>query len=389
MNASAIFTSSSVTSGHPDKLCDQISDAVVDAYLDADDNARVIAEAAMARGILFLAVRGSPVDGVDVAAVARQVIAEAGYTSEREPFSAGRCTITTSLSDIAPAPDDEAAPDDPVSEQQATLFGYACDETPAYLPAPLWIAHRVARVLEAARRDGLVPMLAPDGQVQAAVVYDGGEAKALHALTEVTATRSDAGAELEELRQAVRDAVVLPALADCPLPRSSDARILVNPAGLVVGGGPDLHAGLTGRKTAIDTYGEVARHSGAALSGKSPDRIDRSAAYAARFAARNIVAAGLARRCEVFLSYDVGRAEPVGVGVETFGTGRENEDSIVRRLIRAMDFRPGAIRRRFRLGQLPSAHAGIFYRRLAAYGQMGRDDLEPPWERTDLLDDLS
>lgn len=385
MSLSAVFTSASVTEGHPDKLCDQISDAIVDAYLSADPAARVIAEGAIARGILFLAVRGSPAEGVDVAAVARRVIAEAGYDGRDGGFNARRCTITTSLSEGEPPAGDEESQ---VSEQQATLFGYACDETDTALPVPLWIAHRIARELTAARLDGRLPALAPDGQVQAGVRYENGRPRALHTISVVTASKADDGISLESLQAEVRERVVLPALDDCPLPGGETARILVNPAGLVRGGGPDLHAGLTGRKTAIDTYGEVARHSGAALSGKSPDRIDRIGAYAARYAARNVVAAGLAERCEVFLSYDIGRAEPVGFGVETFGTGRADEEAIAERLRRAIDLRPGALARRFHLRALPAERGGSFYRLLATYGQMGRDDLRAPWEKTDLVEVL-
>jgi S-adenosylmethionine synthetase len=396
MTGTGIFTSASVTEGHPDKLCDQISDAIVDAYLTDDPQARVVAEGAVARGILFLAVRASGGSGIDVTSVARGVIAGAGYQQEADGFSAQRCTITTTLSRM-----EAAAPvrlrggdrEDPIervaAEQQATLFGYACEETATALPAPLWYSHKIARELTSARRDGRVAALAPDGQAQVAVAYEDGRPVRLHAITIVTATQPDAVVTLDALREQVREEVVMPTLASGPLPGHEDARIVVNPGGLVRGGGPDLHAGLTGRKTAIDTYGEVARHSGAALSGKDPGRIDRSGAYAARYAARNVVAAGLAERCEVFLSYDIGQARPVSLGVETFGTGRMSDDGIAQRLQRAIDFRPEAIVERLRLRSLPAEHAGRFFARLAAYGQMGRDDVEAPWDRTDLTGALS
>jgi S-adenosylmethionine synthetase len=388
MSDPSIFTSSSVTGGHPDKLCDRISDAVVDAYLTADPGAAVIAESAVASGILFLAVRATGGRSVDITRTARRVIREAGYIGG--DFDAERCTITTSFAGNAEAPPDgETISDDIVSQQQVTVFGYATAETANVMPAPIALAHRLARALNDARQSGRLPELAPDGQAQVSVAYQDGRPVRLHAVTIQTAVKADSNIGLDALRDGVIAEVIARELEGEPLGPDGETRILVNPTGLVIGGGPGLHAGLTGRKTAIDTYGEIARHGGAALSGKDPGRVDRTGAYAARYAAKNAVSAGLAERCEVTLSYDIGLAAPISFQVESFGTGKVPDAEIAERLAAAIDFRPGAIMRHFGLARLPAKRDGRFYEDLAVYGHMGRDDLDAPWEVCDLKERLT
>lgn len=389
-----IFTSDSVTAGHPDKLCDRISDAIVDAYLTQDPFARINAECVAAKGVLFIAMRFNAAVSVDVASVARGVIEEAGYTGGG--FDAQNCSIMTSFTEVPRLEtrgDERGMSEKEIAavpaRQQVTLFGFACDQTGTHMPLPVWLAHRLTRRLDAAREEGALPYLAPDGQSQVAVEYRDGKAVRLFGLTVNTATRANGAEDLERLREELTRAVIEPAFDGAAPAPDGQTRLLVNPGGRIVEGGPSLHAGLTGRKSAIDTYGEFSRNSSSALSGKDPGRIDRIGAYAARYAARNIVAAGLARQCEVVLSYAIGLAEPVSVEVETSGTGQLGDEGIAARLQEVMDFRPAAIIARFGLRHLPQERGGAFYRGLAAYGHMGRDDLAAPWERTDLADRLS
>ncbi len=379
-----VFTSESVTEGHPDKLCDQISDAVVDAFLAAEPASRVIAECAVAKGILFVAVRFTSTAAVDVPSVAREVIRRVGYT--HGGFDARSCSILTSINE-APEPYepideralDEAGLDAVTAKHQCTLFGYACRQSPALMPLPVWLAHKLARRLAEAGR-GELDHLAPDGQAQVAVVFEDGRPRRLDAVTLVASTLPDREPSLGGLRDDLMQAVIGPALEDEPVGLDRDTRVNINPEGLVPIGGPELHAGLTGRKTAIDTYGEFSRNSSAALSGKDPSRIDRVGAYAARHAAKAVVAAGLAEQCEVQLSYSLGLSQPVSLRVDTDGTGTRPDEELGRALRRSLDFRPAGIVARFGLRHLPDARGGRLYERLAAYGQMGRTDLEPPWE---------
>jgi S-adenosylmethionine synthetase len=388
-----IFTSESVTAGHPDKLCDQISDAAIDAFLRQDPAARAIVECAIASGVIFLAARFAAAADVDLTSLARKVVAEAGYLDGR--FDARRCSILTSFSEFpadgraaATTSDDDAAIERVVAQDQANVFGYACRETPELMPAPISFAHRVARALDETRRAEGLDALSPDAKTQVSVRYRDGVPERIHAISIDAVVAPARRRELEEKLRVL----ALRALADCaPRPdAATEVHLFLDPRESFEVEGPARHAGLTGRKNGIDTYGEYARQSGAALSGKDPSRIDRIGAYAARHAAKNIVGAGLAERCEVHLGYTIGQARPLGVAVETFGTGAVSDAELARRLRERLDFRPAAVARRFALRTRP-ARAGDdgFYRRLALYGHVGRADLDLPWEATDVVRDLA
>lgn len=396
MRRDFIFSSESVTDGHPDKLCDRISDALVGQYLRRDPLARVTAECAVATGVLFVAVRLGSDAVVDVPFAAREVIRDVGYGRDGvRTFNASDCTVLTSLSEFQPSPLEqmdeasmsEADLDRVAARDQVTVFGFACTQTPSLMPLPIWLAHRLARRLADARVNGL-PEVLPDGKTQVSVEYHDRQPVRIHGLTVITTIRDCAADAAERLRARVREAVIEPAFAGETLAPDARTRIDINPEGIFAGGGPAVHSGLTGRKTAVDTYGEYARHSGAALSGKDPSRIDRTGAYAARHAAKNVVAAGLAAECEVQLTYAIGLSQPVSVQVETFGTSPVDETTIERRLLALCDFRPAGIVKRFGLRHLPSTRGDGFYVNLASYGHMGRSDLDVPWERVDLADGL-
>jgi S-adenosylmethionine synthetase len=387
-----MFTSESVTEGHPDKLCDQVSDALVDRFLQQDPSARIIAECATATAILFIAARFDAKASVDLPAVARQVINQVGY--DQPAFNSQTCSIVTSVQEL---PSDgyrhfeEAQLSDedidriPV-KNQVTVFGFACNQTPAYLPLPIWLAHQLARQLTAARRTKLLPYLAPDGTTQVGIEYRQRRPYRIHSLTVVASQKAPAtstGPTLARLRDDVRATVIEPVFHEEPLQPDAQTEIFVNPDGILLMGGPSVHSGLTGRKNAIDTYGEYSRHSGAALSGKDPTRIDRIGAYAARYAAKNVVAAGLADECEVQVSYSIGQARPVSVQAQTFGTGTIPDDAITALVAQHFDFRLASIIRQFQLRLLPTCVPGGFYQKLAAYGHVGRMDIGLPWEVTD------
>jgi S-adenosylmethionine synthetase len=389
MATDTIFTSESVTPGHPDKLCDQISDAAIDAFLRQDAAAHAAVECAVATGIVFLAARFAADATLDLPALARQVIADAGYLDAG--FDARSCSILTSFAELPieirepllAAPDD-AAIDRHVAHEQANVFGYACRETPELMPMPISLAHRLARAIDDARRDGMM-WLSPDAKTQVSVAYRNSHAVRIHGVSLTAAVKPAAPYDAwERLR-----ALAFNALADCALVPDAKTEIHINAGGDYEIGGPMQHAGLTGRKNGIDTYGEIARQSGSALSGKDPSRIDRTGAYAARHAAKNVVAAGIAERCEVHLAYAIGQARPISLSVETFGTGHERDEQIAKRLAALLDFRPLAIAHRFALRTRPAA-AGErgFYRALAAYGHFGRSDLDLPWEATDVAEAL-
>jgi S-adenosylmethionine synthetase len=388
MRDNFIFSSESVTEGHPDKLCDRLSDTIVDRFLQLDPFSRVHAECVVTKGIVFIAVQFASRESFDIPILAREVIARVGYTGP--PFDAATCNILTSLSEFPEgggAARDEREMSDAELEaagarDQVTVFGYACTQTPAMMPLPIWLAHKLARRLAAVRLQGRLRYLAPDGKTQVAVQYRDRRPHRIHSLSLLTACRRDTAPGSRVLRADMVREVIEAAFADEPIAPDHDTAILINPEGAAVGG-PEIHAGLTGRKTAIDTYGEYARHSGAALSGKDPGRIDRVAAYAARHAAKNVVAAKLAEECEVQLSYAVGSARPVSVQVETFGTARLAEEEIVARLCRSFDFRLAGIIAAYQLRHMPTRHRGGFYGRLACYGQVGRMDVGLPWETTD------
>ncbi|MEJ2060072.1 MAG: methionine adenosyltransferase [Gammaproteobacteria bacterium] len=394
MKSDFMFTSDSVTEGHPDKLCDQISDAIVDRFMAQDHHANVSAECAVSRGVVFIAARFASSAQVDVTEVARGVIEQVGY--RQGEFSARDCTILTSLTELPPDVEritclERSAAGDidclPV-RNQVTVFGFACNQTPAMMPLPIWLAHRLARRLTAVRLNEELPYLAPDGKTQVGVEYRNRKPHRIHSITLIASQTTADQPDIEVLCEDLKRLVIDPTFADEKVRPDKNTRIFINPEGAVIGGGPSLHSGLTGRKTAVDTYGEYARHSGAALSGKDPMRIDRIGAYAARYAAKNVLAAGLADECEVQLSYTIGLAQPVSVQVETFGTATLDENEIAQRLQAHMDFSPASILNRFRLLQLSRELDGGLYRKLAAYGQVGRTDIDLPWEQTDLAEQL-
>lgn len=394
MKADFMFTSESVTEGHPDKLCDQISDAVVDHILQRDPCSRVIAECAVSTAIVFIAARFSTTASIDFANIARQVINQVGYADHS--FNAKTCSILTSLKEL-PAEDSDSfderyLSDDQIEQipvrNQVTVFGYACDQTSALMPLPIWLAHRLARRLTSVRLQKLLPYLAPDGKTQVGIEYRDRRPYRIHSITLIASQGKPStagGPDLKRLDHDLREMVIHPILQEEAIKPDDATRIFVNPDGPFLVGGPSVHSGLTGRKNAIDTYGEYSRHSGAALSGKDPMRIDRVGAYIARYAAKNVVAAGLARECEVQLSYSIGLSRPVSVQVETFGTGTLPDARIAQLLESHVDFRIAGIMRQFNLRRLPSLIKGGFYRKLAVYGHVGRMDIGLPWEVTDKI----
>lgn len=392
-----VFTSESVTEGHPDKLCDQISDSILDSYLLADPFSRLDAECAVAKGILFLAVRFASRATIDAPMVARQAIRRAGYGDGdgEDGFTAGNCHIMASLTEVGCAyrEIDETMLDDAgieaiAADNQVTQFGYACTQTSALLPLPVWLAHKLARRIATVRLTRQLGYLAPDGKTQVAVEYRNRRPHRIHSVTITAAVDPRRTPSLKELEANLVDLAVKPVFEDELIRPDNATRIFVNPGGLLFTGGPEMHAGLTGRKNAIDTYGEYSRHSGAALSGKDPSRIDRISAYAARYAAKNVVAAGLAEECELQLSYTIGMAQPVSLRVQTFGTGRIADEEIAKKLHAAFEFRPAGIIAEFNLRRLPALFRGRFYSRLAAYGHFGRMDIGLPWERIDKVSAL-
>lgn len=392
MKKDFVFFSESVTEGHPDKLCDQISDALVDRFLQQDPTSAIVAESAVSTGIVFIAARFASDAIVDVSQVARRVIAEVGY--EQPDFNPRTCTIITSLKElpreyrlgfderIISAEQFDAIP----ARNAVTAFGFACNQTPTLMPMPIHIAHRLARRLTVARRDKILPYLLADGSVQVGIEYRDYRPCRVHSITLVASQNSSASLgrpDAVRFSSDLREAVIEPVFEDEDVKPDGKTLVFVNPEGAFLIGGPSLHSGLTGRKNAIDTYGEYSRHSGSALSGKDPSRIDRVGAYAARYAAKNVVAAGLASECEVQLSYMIGLAHPVSLQVETFGTGTIGDDKIGALLERFFEFRLAGILKQFGFRFLPSAGKDGFYQKLAAYGHMGRTDVEAPWEKTD------
>lgn len=395
MNRDFIFSSESVTAGHPDKLCDQISDAIVDAYLLQDPYAKVSAETAIANGIVFLACRFNAKAHVDVAEVARSVIEQAGYDA-RYRFNAQNCTILTNLQEAQRRHfyqlDERELTgidlDAMKAMHQANAFGFACDDTPDFMPLPLWLAHRLARRLHQVHLQ--TEWLAADAQVQVGVEYHAGRPRRIQSLSLLASHHGPRIADRHGFEALLFEDVLNPIFSATEWSPDARTHIAFNPYGDFEEGGPHRHSGLTGRKTQVDTYGEYSRHSGAALSGKDPLRIDRVGAYAARYAAKHVVAAGLARACEVLLSYTIGEAGPVSVSINTFGTAQIDESLIQARLLRVFDFRLGAIVRDLKLrhlSKLPKAALG--YRDFAVYGHMGRGDLQPPWEQLDRLEALT
>ena len=394
MSDNFIFTSESDTQGHPDKLCDQVSDAIVDHFLIEDPDSGIDTECAVASGVMFISAHYASRARLDITDIARQVISDVGYS--KDVFDADACTIMTSFMDhtansyqpLSLDELDDKALDRITAKHQVTTFGYACDQTRALMPLPIWLAHRLADRLDSPKVGQQLPYLLPDGKAQVGIEYRKGKQKRIHSITLVASQSESVAIEMDEMRADLMQHVVEPVLKKEQLETDEKSSIFVNPAGPLIGGGPTAHSGLTGRKTGMDTYGEFARHSGAALSGKDPLRIDRVGAYIARYAAKNVVAAGLAKECEVTLSYAIGASAPVSLRVRTFGTSELDDENIANRLQETIDFRLGGIVRHFQLQKLPALSKGGFYRKLAVYGQIGRIDLDVPWERTDKVDML-
>jgi len=392
MKKDFMFTSESVTEGHPDKLCDQISDAIVDRFLQQDPYARVITECAVSTGILFIAARFEPNTNVDFTNVARQVIEQVGY--EKKEFNAKTCSILTSLKELPPNKyylfDERTLSDEEIEQitvnNQVTVFGFACNQTSSLMPLPIWLAHKLARQISEVRRQNLLTYLTPDGKTQVGVEYKNRRPYRIHSITVIASQNKPSKPDLQQLQDDIRQTVIYPVFEDEDIQPDENTRIFINPDGPFIRGGPAAHSGLTGRKNAIDTYGEYSKHSGSALSGKDPIRIDRVGAYVARYAAKNVVAAKLADECEVQLSYSIGLSRPVSVQVETFGTSKIADEEITTLLEENFDFRLAGIIKQFNLRHLPSLNKGGFYRKLAAYGHVGRMDIELPWEKVDKVD---
>ncbi|WP_301318905.1 methionine adenosyltransferase [Actinokineospora diospyrosa] len=387
-----MFTSESVTEGHPDKICDAISDSVLDALLAADPRSRVAVETLVTTGQVHVAGEVTTGAYVDIPSIVRDVILRIGYDSSAKGFDGNSCGVNVAIGaqspDIAQGVDTahetrvENASDE-IDRQgagdQGLMFGYACTDTPELMPLPIALAHRLSKRLTKVRQDGSVPYLRPDGKTQVTIEYEGDRPVRLD--TVVVSSQHAEGVDLERLLGVdVRDGVVAPELADLDLD-TTGVRLLVNPTGRFVIGGPMGDAGLTGRKIIVDTYGGMARHGGGAFSGKDPSKVDRSAAYAMRWVAKNAVAAGLADRIEVQIAYAIGKAAPVGLFVETFGTERLDPVRIQSAIREVFDLRPAAIIRDLHLLR-------PIYAQTAAYGHFGRPELDLPWERTDRADDL-
>jgi S-adenosylmethionine synthetase len=387
-----LFTSESVTEGHPDKIADQISDTVLDALLKDDPKSRVAVETLVTTGLVHVAGEVTTSGYADIPGLVRDKILEIGYDSSKKGFDGGSCAVSVTIgaqsADIAQGVDDayeerHDGSDDPLDRQgagdQGLMFGYACVDTPELMPLPITMAHRLAQKLAAVRKDGQVPYLRPDGKTQVTIEYDG--AKAVRVDTVVVSTQHASDIDLATLLQPdIEELVINPVLEQFDIP-SNDHLVLVNPTGRFEIGGPMGDAGLTGRKIIIDTYGGMARHGGGAFSGKDPSKVDRSAAYAMRWVAKNVVAAGLATRCEVQVAYAIGKAHPVGLFVETFGTGLVPDVQIQNAVLAVFDLRPGAI-----IADLDLLRP--IYAQTAAYGHFGRDLPDFTWERTDRADSL-
>jgi S-adenosylmethionine synthetase len=387
-----LFTSESVTEGHPDKIADQISDSILDAMLAQDPGSRVAVETMITTGQVHIAGEVTTAGYVDIAAIVRDTVLRIGYDSSRKGFDGASCGVSVSIGaqspDIAQGVDTafEArthTDEDEISRQgagdQGLMFGYATDETPELMPLPIALAHRLARRLSAVRKDGSVPYLRPDGKTQVTVAYEDDQPVAVDTVVVSSQHAEDISID-QLLAPDIQELVVEPELAALGLP-TSGYRLLVNPTGKFVIGGPMGDAGLTGRKIIVDTYGGMARHGGGAFSGKDPSKVDRSGAYAMRWVAKNVVAAGLARRCEVQVAYAIGAAHPVGLFVETFGTGTVPDETLEKAISTVFDLRPGAIVRDLDLLR-------PIYAPTAAYGHFGRTDVELPWERLDRVDVL-
>lgn len=375
------FTSESVTEGHPDKICDQISDAVLDAILAQDPDARVACETCCTTGMVMIMGEISTSCYVDIPSIARNVVLEIGYDRAKYGFDGTTCSVLTSIDeqskDIALGVDHsletkEGGEENNGAGDQGMMFGYACDETPEYMPMPISLAHRLARRLTEVRKDGTLDYLRPDGKTQVTVEYENDRPKRVDTI--VISTQHSDTVSLDTIREDLKKHVI-DVIVDADM-MDAETKVYINPTGRFVIGGPQGDSGLTGRKIIVDTYGGMARHGGGAFSGKDPTKVDRSAAYAARYVAKNIVAAGLARKCEIQLAYAIGVAQPVSVLADTFGTGVLLDEEIAEIVRKEFDLRPTAIIRTLELRK-------PIYRNLAAYGHFGRDDLQVKWESTE------
>ena len=407
MSRRYLFTSESVTEGHPDKICDQISDTIIDALLAEDPHSRVAAEVVVNTGLVLITGEITTKAHVNYVHLARKKIAEIGYTDADNGFSANSASVLIALDEQSPdiaqgvnvakesrTEDSEELFDKIGAGDQGIMFGFACNETPELMPLPISLAHRIARRLAAVRKAGILPYLRPDGKTQVTVVYEDGKPVGIDTIlvsTQHTATIGDISDDAEvqaKIKADLWTEVVEPIFGDITIKPSQETRFLVNPTGKFVIGGPQGDSGLTGRKIIVDTYGGYSRHGGGAFSGKDPTKVDRSAAYAARYAAKNIVAAGLAQKCEVQLSYAIGVARPVSIFVDTFGTGKVDDEILLNLVKENFELRPAGIIHVFNLRNLPSERGGRFYQDVAAYGHLGRTDLDLPWEHTDKVDVL-
>ncbi|MBX9256636.1 methionine adenosyltransferase [Desmonostoc muscorum CCALA 125] len=402
MSRRYLFTSESVTEGHPDKICDQISDTILDALLTQDPSSRVAAEVVVNTGLVLITGEITTKANVNFVNLARKKIAEIGYTNADNGFSANSTSVLLALDEQSPdiaqgvntaqetrQQDSDEQFDKIGAGDQGIMFGFASNETPELMPLPISLAHRIARRLAAVRKTGELPYLRPDGKTQVTVVYEDGRAVGIDTIlisTQHTASIgeiTDDAAVQAKIKQDLWSAVVEPVFGDIDIKPNEETRFLVNPTGKFVVGGPQGDSGLTGRKIIVDTYGGYSRHGGGAFSGKDPTKVDRSAAYAARYVAKNIVAAGLAEKVEIQLSYAIGVARPTSILVDTFGTGKVDEETLLELIKQHFELRPAGIIHTFKLRNLPSERGGRFYQDVAAYGHFGRSDLDLPWEQTD------
>lgn len=405
-----LFTSESVTEGHPDKVCDQISDAILDEFLTNDPKSRVAAETTVTTGMVLVCGEITSNCYVDIPKIVRNTVENIGYIGKAGGgFDANTCAVLTSIdeqsTDIAGGVNkalekrDECSCDTGESEEigagdQGIMFGFACDETPEMMPLPISLAHRLALRLSYVRKNNILSYLRPDGKTQVSVEYVEGKPARIDTIIistqhdPVVANETDNNKVQKIIAQDLKKHVIEPVFKNDKIKPDESTKYLMNPSGKFVIGGPQGDAGLTGRKIIVDTYGGYSRHGGGAFSGKDPTKVDRSAAYAARYVAKNIVAAGLAKKCEVQLAYAIGVAQPVSIFVDTFGTGRVSDDEISQIVMKNFDLRPAAIINQFDLRGLPAKNGGSFYKLLAAYGHFGRTDIEVPWEKTDRAEEL-